>query len=142
MFPLISIMIRENRMNARFTNLTSVAGFIVALSVVFSFSFSATVPESCFAASTSKEKKAESKVAGEQRKNAKKSSKNLPSQKSVSVNKASKEELMTVPGIGPKTAEAIIAYRKSKPFDSVDDLTKVKGIGEKSLAKMKQYLKK
>ncbi|EFC90112.1 competence protein ComEA helix-hairpin-helix repeat protein [Dethiosulfovibrio peptidovorans DSM 11002] len=52
----------------------------------------------------------------------------------VNLNSASSEELETLPGIGPKTAAAILSYReKIGPFRSVDELTKVKGIGPKKL---------
>ena len=44
-------------------------------------------------------------------------------------------------GVGPKTAEAIVAYRaKHGPFKKVDDLTKVKGIGPKLLERNRQNL--
>ncbi|WP_163335825.1 helix-hairpin-helix domain-containing protein [Desulfopila sp. IMCC35008] len=60
----------------------------------------------------------------------------------VDINDADVKLLSTIPGIGPKTAEAIVAYRKANgSFASIDDLVKVKGIGEKKLAKMKPFLK-
>ncbi|MBL6986069.1 MAG: helix-hairpin-helix domain-containing protein [Methylobacter sp.] len=41
-------------------------------------------------------------------------------------------------GIGLKKAEAIVKYREEKgPFESVDDLAKVDGIGEKTIEKIK-----
>jgi len=44
-------------------------------------------------------------------------------------------------GIGMKKAEAIVAYRESNgPFTSVDELTNVRGIGEKTLAKIKDRI--
>jgi len=52
----------------------------------------------------------------------------------VDINSASLEELDEIIGIGNKTAQKIIDAR---PFDSVDDLTKVSGIAEKKLAKIK-----
>jgi len=55
----------------------------------------------------------------------------------VNINSASAEEIASsLSGIGPKKAEAIVAYRKAHgPFKSVDDLSQVKGIGSKTIAK-------
>ncbi|MBI2181067.1 MAG: helix-hairpin-helix domain-containing protein [Deltaproteobacteria bacterium] len=48
----------------------------------------------------------------------------------VNINTATKEELMTLKGVGEKRAEEIINYRtKNGPFKTVDDLEKVPGIG-------------
>jgi competence protein ComEA len=48
----------------------------------------------------------------------------------VNINTATKEELMTIKGIGEKRAQDIIEYRKKHGnFKSVDDLEKVSGIG-------------
>ncbi len=59
----------------------------------------------------------------------------------VNINTADKALLTELPGIGPATADAILAYRQDNGnFKSIDELTKVKGIGEKSLAKLKPYL--
>jgi competence protein ComEA len=45
------------------------------------------------------------------------------------VNKASKEELMLINGIGESKADAIIAERKKAKFTSFEDLQRVKGVG-------------
>src|SRR3989338_1021065 len=59
----------------------------------------------------------------------------------VNLNTASKSELETVKGIGPQKAEAILDYRKKNgPFKTVDDLKKVSGFGDKSVAKMRSEL--
>jgi len=60
---------------------------------------------------------------------------------SVNLNQADVQKIAAVKGLGPKKAAAIIAYRKTNgKFKSIDDLTKVKGIGDKRLVKIKQYL--
>jgi len=56
----------------------------------------------------------------------------------VNINSATVEELCTLPGIGPVTAERIVAYRAERGrFASVDELEQVKGIGPKKLAKLR-----
>lgn len=56
----------------------------------------------------------------------------------VNINTASVDELIALNGIGKVKAEAIVAYRTANgPFKTVDDLTKVKGLGGKNLEKIK-----
>ena len=58
----------------------------------------------------------------------------------VNLNRAFKSGLITLPGIGPTLADRIIAYRyEFGTFKTVDDLRKVKGIGDKSLKKIRLY---
>ena len=81
---------------------------------------------------------APAKVAAED-KNTAKTAKSIP--KDVNINTADKETLIQLPGIGPVTADAIIAYRKDNGnFKNNEELTKVKGIGDKTLARIKPYL--
>ena len=59
----------------------------------------------------------------------------------ISINKATYEELITLPGIGPKTAEKIIEYRNTYGhFWTIEDPPHVKGIGDKKYAKLKEFI--
>ncbi|MFV0382238.1 MAG: helix-hairpin-helix domain-containing protein [Breznakia sp.] len=60
----------------------------------------------------------------------------------VSINVASKEELMSLPGVGPSTADKIMLYRKTKGgFQTLEELMNVKGIKIKSYEKVKDFIK-
>ena len=63
-------------------------------------------------------------------------------QGTVDINRADAAELDTLPGIGPKLAQAIIEDREQYgPFYYPEDLIHVKGIGAKTLAKLWEQLK-
>lgn len=54
----------------------------------------------------------------------------------ININTANVETLASLDGIGQSKAEAIVAYRDANgPFQSSDDLTNVKGIGERTVEK-------
>lgn len=58
----------------------------------------------------------------------------------VNINTANATQLTQLPGIGPAIAQKIIDYRTANgPFTSVDDLTKVPGIGAAKLAQIKSH---
>lgn len=60
----------------------------------------------------------------------------------IDINEANAAMLLQVPGIGPKTAEAIVDFRKRNGnFTTVDQLTEIKGIGSKKLEKIRPYLR-
>lgn len=59
----------------------------------------------------------------------------------LNLNTASAQDLMLLPGIGPKKAETIIAWRDRRgKFKRVADLRRVKGFGAKTLKKLRPYL--
>ncbi|MCI8631455.1 MAG: hypothetical protein HFG67_04165 [Firmicutes bacterium] len=59
----------------------------------------------------------------------------------ININTADANRLTEISGIGPSTAQKIIEYRKTNGnFKSVNELLNVKGIGEKTLAKIKDKL--
>ena len=56
----------------------------------------------------------------------------------ININTASKADFVKIKGIGEKKAERIISYRKDHgKFKSIDDLKKVKGIGDKIITIIK-----
>ncbi|MER2000699.1 MAG: helix-hairpin-helix domain-containing protein [Lysinibacillus sp.] len=59
----------------------------------------------------------------------------------VNLNTATESELMTLSGVGPSKAAAIIAYREENgPFQTIEDLKKVSGIGEKTFERLQPYI--
>ena len=66
----------------------------------------------------------------------------LDEKRRVNVNEASPEELTVIPGIGEKMASRIIDRREAYgDFFTEKDLLKVKGIGEKKLEKMREWIR-
>lgn len=60
----------------------------------------------------------------------------------ISLNRATAEELTLLPGVGPKLAERIVAYRTHKGrFVNLDDLMDVKGIGPKLYGRIAPHLR-
>ncbi len=58
----------------------------------------------------------------------------------VNINTASKEELMSISGIGASKADLIIAYRLEHKFSKIEDIMNVSGIGESLFEKIKKYI--
>jgi competence protein ComEA len=67
--------------------------------------------------------------------------KKTPPAHSVDLNTATIKELEQLPGVGPTTAKAIVAFRaKSGRFRRIEDLLAIRGISETKLAKMRPYI--
>lgn len=58
----------------------------------------------------------------------------------ININTASKEELMKLSGIGEGKAKQIIEYRNNNPFNSIEDIKNVKGIGDSLYEKIKNNI--
>jgi competence protein ComEA len=58
----------------------------------------------------------------------------------VDINRATTTELQRLPGIGPKLSQRIVDERQRRSFESVDDLRRVSGIGEKTLQRLRPYI--
>jgi competence protein ComEA len=63
-----------------------------------------------------------------------------PGDPPININTATADELQRLPGVGPVMAQAIITARTATPFQSPNDLRKVKGIGQKTLEKLRPFV--
>jgi competence ComEA-like helix-hairpin-helix protein len=58
----------------------------------------------------------------------------------LNINTATVEQWVMLPGIGPATAEKLVAYRERHPYRSVAHIMRVKGVGKKTYAAIRSYL--
>ena len=65
----------------------------------------------------------------------------LPAPALVNLNTATSEELQTLPGVGPVTAQRILEYRESYgAFQSTNELLEVSGIGQKTFEQLQELV--
>ncbi len=58
----------------------------------------------------------------------------------ININTATEQQLATLPGIGPALATRVTTFRKDHPFQKIEDLMQVKGIGQKVFDKIKAFI--
>src|SRR5688572_31407011 len=58
----------------------------------------------------------------------------------VNINEASAAELQLLSGVGPSKAERILEYRRKQRFRTVEELGRVKGIGPKTVRRLRAHL--
>jgi competence protein ComEA len=58
----------------------------------------------------------------------------------VNLNTAAPATLLLLPGIGPAKVERILVYRRRRPFRTIDELVRVKGIGRKMVRALRSHL--
>ncbi len=58
----------------------------------------------------------------------------------ININTCSKEELMTLSGIGEKTADSIMEYRSKTRFEKIEDIKKINGIGDQKFNNIKDQI--
>ncbi len=58
----------------------------------------------------------------------------------ININTANKDMLTSIPGVGSKMADKIIKYRQEHPFNSIDELLNITGIGKKKFEEIKLYI--
>ena len=58
----------------------------------------------------------------------------------INLNTADRNQLMLLPGVGPATADKVLAYRDRRRFARPAHLMRVKGIGKKTYARLRPFL--
>lgn len=58
----------------------------------------------------------------------------------VNIQTASPEQLQLLPGIGPSKAQAIITFRQTHPFQRVEDILRVRGIGRSTFRRLRPMI--
>jgi competence ComEA-like helix-hairpin-helix protein len=69
------------------------------------------------------------------------STRKVTPQQPIDINRAGPEELKTLPGIGPTLAARILEARQQKPFASVEELRRIRGIGPKTFEGLRPFVR-
>lgn len=93
--------------------------------------------DSCIETEQTEEKETKNKATDNNNSN---NEKTKQEEKLVNINTATKEELMTISGIGSSKADAIISYRKDNKFEKIEDIKNVSGIGDSLYEKIKDFI--
>lgn len=64
----------------------------------------------------------------------------VPTKSKINLNKANKEKLMELSGIGSKIADEIIKYRKQNPFKQVEEIKQITGISTNTFRELKNRI--
>jgi competence protein ComEA len=60
----------------------------------------------------------------------------------IDINHADEAQLLLLPGVGPALARRIVAYRNANgPYESIDTLNAVSGIGPKTVSRLRPYIR-
>jgi competence protein ComEA len=59
----------------------------------------------------------------------------------ININEADTDALVSLPGIGPARAQAIVAEREKRPFRRVEDIMRVPGIGRKTYLRIRTSIR-
>jgi competence ComEA-like helix-hairpin-helix protein len=139
-------MIMKQKLRVLFTLLVAVAFLVTTAPVFASSSTKKEDGKKTTTSKSTKSKKKDSEKKTSKKKNTKKSSKvksdnKVPFKGKMNINKASKEDLMKLPGIGEVKAEKIIKARKKMgKFKTSEDLMEISGIGEQTVKGLAKYL--
>lgn len=124
--------------NSRLSNLLDICGGIESNADIEQINLAKKLVDSDKINIPVKQEKSEDKILDSD--NSKEKENEKSSKSKVNINSASKEELMSLNGIGESTATKIIEYRKTQKFLEIEDIMNVSGIGNSKFDKIKDNI--